>query len=530
MTKWFAKEEYVSPYKKAFCLVVMAIALMVILISNRPMLNHAQVEFQLNGFKEYVNTRFKESGSNIVFAYKEIAVKNLGESALIDHPTITISDSDTPEVPRTTISTDRIIMLPVREEDARFVVQFPDPITVVDAMGVATRLTFEGGVPAYSFITRQEENGGIVMRSKLRLPPKMLLAMGKAVPSGDPAVQPSGTVSYAPDPVISFTSYSDGRNDAALSFQNIIIGNGQGKTVLTVGGWNLTKRDDAPKDGRIPFASMLSLADITLKTEETPQSPYTFKLNISGTKAFTTQPDAKVVDLDMDVHDMSLSNEKFTIIANGAISRKPDDALPYGKMEIKIAHFPAMVDSIAITPEMKALVVEVFNRITGEDTTNSEEVQFTAQREKLGVSAIGKASFEDIAMIVLPRFMANKSAEPQADGAPGVAVTPESEQRAHTPEANSAPAPVSGAVAPVPNPAAVTPPPASSATPVPIIAPTAPAPATSVAPGTMPPPQAAPAPAASPAPVPPVSAPATIQPGAAIPAPAPLAPITPPPQ
>lgn len=402
-------------YKKIFTLVVMAIAIMMIYSTSIPIITRPLVEAQLASFTNYIATHARqEHGMDANFSYGDISIDGLGRSATIHNPALLLSDSSFLGQGKTEIKTEEIVIKSVG--DSAYAVFFPKPFTIIDQSQRNTRLAFDG-VPTYQFHP-ENADGQTVWAHSITLPPKFTLAAN--LPLEQAMKEPVTTVTYAPDHTFLLKQYADGRNETTIAFRDINASVSNEPLSLSIGSLSTVASRGIAAEGKYPFDSSVTLADVGIKRGDVLDGPYNFKLGMNGVSAPADET-GTIRDMDMNLREFALYSDKFRVGATGSISRKPDDSLPFGQINVTVTNYPALRDTPAIGPEIKAAMDDVVARVSGPQPAAGADIAFAIKRDKLGTLAIGQASLEDITAIFITRLLLNRNSE---QGAP-VMLTPE---------------------------------------------------------------------------------------------------------
>lgn len=402
-----ATPEEITSYKKLFFILLMAITIGVILTTQVPHITPESAKAQLDAFAATIAAEAKDSGMEASFTHGDITIAGFGynKQAVIASPALNVTQTTWLGPNTVTLSTPRMYLIPSAIGNV-FHAVFPDPLTVSRNGAPQRTLSFSGGQPAYTLV-EQRYNDVSEFVHTVFLPPHMTIASG---PAGS---EQKTEITYNERPQVAFKrAPAQKRSEITLGFQNILIR--EGERQITIGSASLGVMRKPNEDGKIAFDSVTLLSDIGVKTMQGLEGPYSFKLSTAGTRSAVPTPPMAPQDSDLTVRELVLTADKFQLQATGQISRKPDDSLPFGLLDVQVKNFSSLRNSPTLAPEIKAAIVDIASRVSGVDAASAEDMQFTVKRDKLGPLAIGTASFEDVAAIFFSRVMLGGQTPPSA--------------------------------------------------------------------------------------------------------------------
>lgn len=447
-----------STAKKALAVVVLLISVIVVLISGIPIASRNYVEGQLQGLSQQLteHTKGMPTGeASLTYDVVQIPRFGIGGKAVVINPSLRIvnkgltgEDVTTVTSPRAEISVDRGGVLTVT---------LPEPLTVASNGKDHLRVTYETP-PVYVTRAARTTDGAAAQDHHLMFPAKMTLvplAANDAEPDAGPVV-----ISLAPGGTLSVRSLgANGAGESALMLNNIQISEAGSGSSLAFGAITANAKV-TPGEGTQAFDNSITLSDIGIKSGESQEGPYTVKLSFAGSRSLAqdaaSTPDALVKEFDVTIREASFTADKVKLALTGELHMKGDDSLPYGAGQLEVKNFPALREGTLLPEEFRPALLELANRLTGQDTSAMQDLTIPLSREKLGVVMIGQMTLQDVAALIFAQAMSgghdhsHESIAP-SEPVPETGIAPDQQQPA-APGADI-PAPADAASAPAPSPA-----------------------------------------------------------------------------
>jgi hypothetical protein len=423
-----ASTEQVTCYKKIFFVLVLAIVLAVVLTSNVVTMSQQSVEAQLKSSSDSIARYARDNGSEASLTYGDIQLMGFGyeKYAHVATPTLSFTRSGWLGQEKIVLSSDSVLIRPDASNVQGFTLEFPEPITISKNGQGLNVLSFANGTPKYVYMPYRK-GGEDVLSHRLSLPPEFTLT-----PPDGSGETISVTYDAAPK-VVLLQVPATNHSESELEFHNITITDPG--TVITAGMLTSILTRDPAEEGKLAFDSTIVINDIGYKRGGDLDGPYSLKFSGNGTRVIPVDGKLPPPDTSLNLRELSVSADKFRLVASGAINRTADDFMPHGKADVNIENFPSLLASDNLSPELKTALAATLSQVTGADAASEDALNFSVVREPMGEVGVGNVGLEDAITTFFTRMMLGGGEAPQP--APDVEDSPpadEPEEDAPLPE------------------------------------------------------------------------------------------------
>lgn len=412
-----------SPSPKAPQSTAMKIALFLALVavastamySTMPVITVEAVALRLQQVANYISSDAANAGRQGALKYGDIKILGWGydKYATVDDVTLTLT-TRTPEGSR-----EWSVMAPLGNvrldplHSRRQIFRFSEPLKLMENGTTKATISFASPL-RFGFL------GGLESKQQSMLITVRLISPITITP------EPSGEGEPVKPVVITYEGYPEvnirnlpatDEREAKFEFRNVLIENGSAAK-MTIGVIANDIYESANQDKRVEGKYTLTISDFANHGNDgaVPACSLTSNLDyVSDVSLMTVLGVPATGNIEMKVNKLVFACEDFGVKINGNLTRKEDDALPIGLLNVSIENVKAFLASSLISEKTRSELTAALPKITGQPLDSLTSAKIQVKREKNGALYVGNVTSDEAGISLIADLMqAIRNAHPAA--------------------------------------------------------------------------------------------------------------------
>ncbi len=384
-------------YKIGFAISLVALVLIAIFLRGNSAITKPFVEEQLKQIADNIAVQAALSGDEAQLTYGEVKVEGgfFRSNITILSPKLEYT-AHLPfgNVQKTTVLTTKALISAEKISVNEIAATFPDPFTIErDGFSTVT-MKFESA-PEYVFSKQNK-----VERHALHLPPSLTMVSDAG---SEKPVEIS--MSYAANPTLSrMIDRAENKSKSELAFRDIRLTSSEEKSQMNIAELLGSSAESSLGKNLKGFESQLTVGKLEIVRTSGTKGPYGFNLKLVGKYVMPEKFDdqfAGVNDMEITLNNLALTTPDFSVTLAGLFNQKPDDSMPFGKVDIGIKGLDKFRNSEFLPVADASLKNAVIGAVVGNDDVQLKDAFFTVRRDKNSSLFIGESSFENLVGLVI---------------------------------------------------------------------------------------------------------------------------------
>ena len=410
-----------------FAVAVIAVAAVGYYVSNTG-IDQKIVDLGLKNFQKTIAQNPSIAELNPKFTYDAVTIEGsfTKRFALVKNPRITVTKSGK----ETEFSTPSLELY-VKELDLSAAqLLFINDITVKEAGATVATISFpEKPIYTYEAVTK-DGKPAIKYSAELQNGMNIKGEDGKSI-----------AITYDADPKLSGVVDREGKSgDTTIAFSNFVVKDPDAGEVYKTAVLKFDTKSTPSEGGVNLMTAQAEISNLLPTGMDTVYGTLGLKadLDVKGSLDGVSSAENAV-----KVRTLALTGKDFQANVTADLTSSATDPLPAGVANLSIQNFEYVYNNLVkvnLPPEMLTIVDAIIEKASGTPVASLKDLSIDFKREKGGTSYIGKATFEEVAGLVMPLFM-----QQMMLGAPATPTgEPTSDPAATTEEAPSDLAPAAG--------------------------------------------------------------------------------------